>query len=449
MLQKLSVMRRRRVVASRAVATCCGAGITLAVLLRRLSRTRGGAGWAAAIPAAAALPSPNWRCGHGWRGSSLGYRRHPARRLSMSWPRHAVSSSPTPAVEKGEPHRDPVSRARATALCLVYVVLSASGPILSDWVKRHNGGRFPFSVPALTFHAWGIATCLGLMWTMLFGGGLKALGRPDMFWRFFVTTSLFTAGDILGFVSMQHLDVGTFSLVGKALNIVSTVALARVVLGKRQTRLQYGLVLAVVAATASFCRSEQHARHLVAATIGAGADAFVTPQGEWILGLVQRTAAVACTSLGAVLQERLFAREPSTHFMTQQCWMGCAAMAMSFFTLRCLHGLPTSHLVKGFNDWRVMVFLVTYIAGGLATGLMVKRLGAVAKALCVPIYLGGCYIYAVRTGSAVLTAQVVGAWAASTACILVFAVTKASTSAAQRRANAAPAPPMAAPPAAV
>lgn len=64
------------------------------------------------------------------------------------------------------------------------------------------------------------------------------------------------------------------------------------------------------------------------------------------------------------------------------------------------NGLPFSALTRGFDNWRVLVLLFSYVASGLTTALMVKKLGAVAKSLCVPIYLGGCYFYAVHTGSA-------------------------------------------------
>jgi hypothetical protein len=62
--------------------------------------------------------------------------------------------------------------------------------------------------------------------------------------------------------------------------------------------------------------------------------------------------------------------------------------------------LPFAALQQGFNNWRTLVLLFSYVASGLTTALMVKILGAVAKSLCVPIYLGGCYFYAVHTGSA-------------------------------------------------
>ena len=62
--------------------------------------------------------------------------------------------------------------------------------------------------------------------------------------------------------------------------------------------------------------------------------------------------------------------------------------------------MPLSALTEGFGHWRVLVLLFSYVASGLTTGLMVKKLGAIAKSLCVPIYLGFCYAYAVHTGSA-------------------------------------------------
>lgn len=316
---------------------------------------------------------------------------------------------------------------RRAALCGVYITLSASGPVLLDWVKCYHGGRFPFSIPALTFHAYAISALLGLVWTSSRGReGWKQLMRFDMLWRVSVTTSLFTIGDILSFMSIQHLDVGTFSLVGKAFAIVITVLLSRLVLGTRQSGLQYLLVSTVAATTIAFCHAEMHARGLMISM--ASSDYALRPRwaSHWIAGLTQRTVAVGLTSLAAVLQEKLLAREPGIPFLLQQCWMGCGAMATSFFTLRFVHRLPSSHLLQGFGDWRVIVLLVMYVANGLTAGLMVKRLGAVAKVLCVPIYLGFCYAYAVRTGSAALTAPAVAAWVASTVCILLYAVTKAA-----------------------
>ena len=140
------------------------------------------------------------------------------------------------------------------------------------------------------------------------------------------------------------------------------------------------------------------------------------------------------------MQEQLLSYTPGIPFLLQQVWMSCAAMSLSLITLRCVclgaralkkscsllklrYRLPFSALVEGF-DWRVLVLLFTYVASGLTTGLMVKKLGAVAKSLCVPIYLGGCYFYAVHTGSATFTLQVVMAWCSSTACILLYAMSK-------------------------
>merc|ERR1719343_1678917 len=112
--------------------------------------------------------------------------------------------------------------------------------------------------------------------------------------------------------------------------------------------------------------------------------------------------------------------------------MGCGAMTMSYFTLRVIYGLPSSYLFVGFGDARVKFLLVMYVATILMTCLVVKKLGAVAKALFVPVYIGGCYMYAVQTGSAALTPQAVASWIASTLCVLLFAVTKASFNAGKR-----------------
>mmetsp|Transcript_109760 Transcript_109760/g.321328 ORF Transcript_109760/g.321328 Transcript_109760/m.321328 type:complete len:400 (+) Transcript_109760:163-1362(+) len=331
-------------------------------------------------------------------------------------------------------------RGLGAALCGAYVLLSASGPVLLDWVRRHHGGSFPFSIPALTFHAYFAASMMGAMWALSQGrSGLKKLARPDMLWRFCITTSLFTVGDMLSFMSLQHLDVGTFSLVGKACAIVLTVLLARVVLRRRQTRLQYTLVALVAMATVVFCRSEMHARHLVTGHAHASGLSQLKQASEWqLVGLTQRIAAVGFTSLAAVIQERLLTKEPKLSFLLQQCWMGCGAMATSLVALRCVYGMPISALWQGFGDWRVLLLLVMYVANGLAAGLMVKCLGAVAKALCVPIYLGFCYAYAVQSGSAVLTLQVIATWVVSTLCILLYAMTSAMSAQAARQSQALP-----------
>eukprot|EP00434_Breviolum_minutum_P003426 symbB.v1.2.003014.t1/scaffold113.1/size324549/12 len=109
-------------------------------------------------------------------------------------------------------------------LCSAFVILSAIGPILFDWVKRHNAGRFPFFVPALVFHAWAIDGLLGLAWAASQGReGLSALWRPDMLWRFFITTSLFVAGDMAFQVtnSIKAKAVGLSQRIQRQLSITS------------------------------------------------------------------------------------------------------------------------------------------------------------------------------------------------------------------------------------
>merc|ERR1711879_497411 len=105
----------------------------------------------------------------------------------------------------------------------------------------------------------------------------------------------------------------------------------------------------------------------------------------------QRILAALCLSLAVVLQERLFKRNPTTPFHVQQVWMGVGAVGTSLFVLRVIHNMPLSALIKGLEHWRVWVLLTMYTSNGLLTGLIVKRLGAINKALCVPIYLGLCY----------------------------------------------------------
>eukprot|EP00931_Biecheleriopsis_adriatica_P118233 TRINITY_DN93680_c0_g1_i1.p1 TRINITY_DN93680_c0_g1~~TRINITY_DN93680_c0_g1_i1.p1 ORF type:complete len:367 (-),score=58.80 TRINITY_DN93680_c0_g1_i1:94-1194(-) len=313
-------------------------------------------------------------------------------------------------------------------LCFVHVVFGMSGPVMLDWVKRHHGGVYRFSIPALTFHAYTFAVMLGFTWTLLHGReGLRQLNRPDMLCRFFVTSSLFTVGDILSFMSMQHLDPGTFSLMGKGLSIGLTVLLTRMLLGRKQTRLQYILVSAVAVSTFVFCHQESLSRSASLASEGsASAAGGLSGDAELTLGIVQRCSAVLLLSLAAVLQEQLLTREPDIPFALQQCWMGCGALSTSLAANWLLHRELPSQLLRGFDDWRVMMLLAFYVANGLTAGLMVKRLGALAKALCVPIYLGGCYAYAVLFGSATIAAGAVGAWALSTTLIVAFVLTKLS-----------------------
>eukprot|EP00439_Symbiodinium_sp_Y106_P036585 s2363_g4.t1 len=306
---------------------------------------------------------------------------------------------------------------RKACLCFIFLVLSTMGPILFDWVKRGNSGSFPFSVPALVFNAWAIDAFVGFCWAVTQGSkSVQLLWRPDMVWRFFITTSLFVAGD------MKHGCYRPAEEDLTALAIILTVLLSRLVLKKGQSLQQYSLVAAVAVATMFFCQSEVQARQ--AANLAKVLRSPTQASMSWYLGLAERSTAVFLTSLAAVLQEQLLTNRPGIPFMVQQSWMSLAAMTLSLLTLRFVHGLPLSALTEGFGHWRVLVLLFSYVASGLTTALMVKKLGAIAKSLCVPIYLGFCYAYAVYTGSASLTLQVLAAWTASTACILLYAISK-------------------------
>eukprot|EP00930_Biecheleria_cincta_P082700 TRINITY_DN72371_c0_g1_i1.p1 TRINITY_DN72371_c0_g1~~TRINITY_DN72371_c0_g1_i1.p1 ORF type:complete len:355 (-),score=43.39 TRINITY_DN72371_c0_g1_i1:83-1147(-) len=328
-------------------------------------------------------------------------------------------------------------RPAVVALCCMHVVFGMAGPFLLDWVKRHHGGSYRFSIPALTFLAYAMALMLGATWTLLNGReGLRLLNRPDMLWRFCVTASLFTMGDILSFMSMQHLDPGTFSLMGKGLSIALTVLMTRMLLGRKQTIFQYALVAAVAASTFVFCHQEALSRCQLESRLPAEAHREAlrhSSRSELGLGILQRSCAVLLLTLAAVLQERVMTREPDTPFMLQQCWMGCGALSTSFAANIVLHGeVPSAKLLQGFNDWRVVTLLLFYVANGMTAGLMVKRLGALAKALCVPIYLGGCYAYAVCSGSASLATGAVAAWAFSMSLIVIYVLTKVGVSQKQR-----------------
>jgi len=312
------------------------------------------------------------------------------------------------------------------ASCCGYVVLSASSPLLIDLTKRHNGGSFPFRSPALVFHAYACGTLLGATSTLHASGlqGLHSLLRVDMLCRFGAAAVLLALGDSLNFLSAQHLDVATYTLVGKALAIVVTVLCTRAVLGQGQTRLQHLLVLAITVATAEFCRADLDARHGQGhQQIGSG-DPPAAGRRVWWRGLSERTAGVGLVSLAAVLTQRLLTQQQGVPFLRQQFWMGCGAMCTSLLDLRLAHGLPIASLLEGFDNWRALLLLASFTASGLCGGLVVKHLGAVAKALCVPVYLGGCYIYAVQTGSAVFTVRALACWLTSVACILAFAFSK-------------------------
>jgi hypothetical protein len=145
---------------------------------------------------------------------------------------------------------------------------------------------------------------------------------------------------------------------------------------------------------------------------------------SWWLGLSQRTAAAVIHALAAVVQQRLLTEQKGVPFLLQQFWMGCGAMVASLLALRLGHGLPVARLLEGFDDWRVLVLLASFTGSGLCAGLVVKHLGAVAKALCVPVYLGACYLYAVHMESAVFSVRALAAWLATVACILGFAFSK-------------------------
>lgn len=317
----------------------------------------------------------------------------------------------------------PVVTAELVALCSGHVAMNAAAPIMLHWVKEQHGGKYPFSVPALTFHAYSAALCLGLGWVGTRGThGVAQFFRLGMLARFCLLAVLFAGSDIVNVMSLQSLDPGTFSLVGKALTIVFTVALSHVLIGRRQTQVQNGLVGAIILFTLAFCQAEASANMQLA---GHVADRGVKSSARWTVGLLQRMSAVFVTSLASVLQERFLSTEVEVHFLLQQCWMGCGALATTFTTWRCIHGLPMSRLLDGFDDWRVLLVLGIYTCNGLMSGLMVKRVGAAAKALCVPIHLGCCYLYAVYSGTASMQMEAIAAWLTSTALVVALGLLKA------------------------
>jgi hypothetical protein len=158
------------------------------------------------------------------------------------------------------------------AACCGFVTLNASGPLLMDLVKRHHGGHFPFSSPALIFHAYACAAVLGATSTLL-ASGLGAWRRllcANMLCRYGANAALFALGDTLNVMSMEKTDVVTFSLVGKALAIVLTALCSRALLGQEQTRLQLFLLAAITVATADFCMADLDARRGLRGSWAAG-----------------------------------------------------------------------------------------------------------------------------------------------------------------------------------
>jgi len=297
-----------------------------------------------------------------------------------------------------------------------HIFLSMSGPIMLDMVKQRHDGRYNFHVPAMIFHAYTVSAGLSIGNACTRGfHEVRKLYRPDMLWRYTATACLFTVGDMLSISSMQYLDAGTSSLIGKGFGIVATVALTSAILHLRHTASQCGLVMGITLATLVFCQSGT----------GTPVQADKLQNSAWSFAVVQRTMATVMTSLGAVLQERLLASEPSCSFMQQQFWMACGALVTSSVVLNFVYGVGMSDLFTGFDDWRVCIVLIFYVLHGLAAGLMVKHLGALLKALCVPVTLGGCYIYSVRSGTAALAGHKVLSWTTSTALIALYMVSKA------------------------
>merc|ERR1711957_574749 len=71
--------------------------------------------------------------------------------------------------------------------------------------------------------------------------------------------------------------------------------------------------------------------------------------------------------------------------------------------------------------------IALYLFHALASALVVKRFGALTKALCVPMVLGGCYAYAVVTNSASMSLSAVASWLISSVLICLFVASKDAT----------------------
>jgi hypothetical protein len=235
-----------------------------------------------------------------------------------------------------------------------------------------------------------------------------------MFWRFCVVSCLFGCGELLSIAAMQHLDIGTFSLLGQSFGIISTAVWTWVLFRRHYTILQYALILATAVSAGAFSHVQ-----------GAQHTSAPKEANSPLRGFILRIAGVGLTSLGAATQQWLFESAPEIPFMVQQCWMGFGATASSLFICMVVNGNPFSTLLHVFEDWHSVVPLLAFVVSGFSQGLLVKRLGAIAKAMCTPIILGICYMFAVSTGSALLNVTTAMMWAVNITCVLTFAVSKA------------------------
>eukprot|EP00929_Paragymnodinium_shiwhaense_P074899 TRINITY_DN3830_c0_g1_i2.p1 TRINITY_DN3830_c0_g1~~TRINITY_DN3830_c0_g1_i2.p1 ORF type:complete len:357 (-),score=47.64 TRINITY_DN3830_c0_g1_i2:13-1083(-) len=315
-------------------------------------------------------------------------------------------------------------------VCAVYLLLSVAAPIILDWLKRAQGGHFQFSVAALTFHAYVVAAILGVLWTTTLGPGLRAL------------------------YSMYYLNAGSFSLLGKSFSMAFTVVLSRCLLGRKQSYLQYSLCVGIGLSTLAFCHFELVARKRLAGgsadseaassmTGASDTEAENTINAVFILGMCLRLGSSFLASLASVMQERILKKDAQMHFMMQQVWMSGGALLVGYAALRLRgrEGGPgssaLSQLVDGFDDVRVLLLLGLFVCHGLMAGLLVKKLGALTKALCTPFVLGGCYTFAVCFGSAPLAAEPLAAWLVCALLIVAYMTTRIGVGGSAEQTNVA------------
>eukprot|EP00929_Paragymnodinium_shiwhaense_P074900 TRINITY_DN3830_c0_g1_i3.p1 TRINITY_DN3830_c0_g1~~TRINITY_DN3830_c0_g1_i3.p1 ORF type:complete len:285 (-),score=43.80 TRINITY_DN3830_c0_g1_i3:13-867(-) len=261
-------------------------------------------------------------------------------------------------------------------------------------------------------------------------------------------------GDIMGMYSMYYLNAGSFSLLGKSFSMAFTVVLSRCLLGRKQSYLQYSLCVGIGLSTLAFCHFELVARKRLAGgsadseaassmTGASDTEAENTINAVFILGMCLRLGSSFLASLASVMQERILKKDAQMHFMMQQVWMSGGALLVGYAALRLRgrEGGPgssaLSQLVDGFDDVRVLLLLGLFVCHGLMAGLLVKKLGALTKALCTPFVLGGCYTFAVCFGSAPLAAEPLAAWLVCALLIVAYMTTRIGVGGSAEQTNVA------------
>jgi hypothetical protein len=268
----------------------------------------------------------------------------------------------------------------------------------------------------LSLHAYSLGTLLGFAGVASSEGVrgiVDALLLPDMS-RYIALAGLMAMGDMLSIASMAYLDPGSFMLLGKGISILMTVALSYVVLGKRQSHRQYIIVALLLASTTWFLRAQSGAMGLAGRWKG-GAE-------RWLFGMVTRALGVVLGALASVVQECLMTGKAVVSFWKMQTWICMGGALVSLGIMHIQQGISYKSVFQGFDDWPLHAAIVFNVLAGLVQGLLLKRCGAMTKALCLPMVLGGSYFLSVVLGSAAPNMQAFLAWLSCSALIAAFAL---------------------------